>query len=169
MQEPDKALKSVADGHASAHVREIYHVGLTVSDIERSISFYCDVLGLELAWRQEGDAAYLAELTGVPGAHLRIAFVKTTRSQGTAIELLQYVAPNGTPVDTTPCNPGNAHVCFFVDDLEATYRQLTERGVRFVSTPVRIAAGVHRGSLAVYARDPDSFTLEFFETPLTSG
>jgi catechol 2,3-dioxygenase-like lactoylglutathione lyase family enzyme len=145
------------------HVRGIYHVGLTITDIERSIAFYRDVLGMDLAWRQESDTPYIARLTGVPGARLRIAFMRPAGLDGPAIELLQYVAPGGTVVDTSPNNPGTAHVCFFVDDLDVTYRELSERGVDFVSAPVPIAAGVHEGSIAVYARDPDGITLEFFQ------
>jgi catechol 2,3-dioxygenase-like lactoylglutathione lyase family enzyme len=145
------------------HVRGIYHAGLTVSDIERSIAFYRDVLGLELAWRQESDTPYIAQLTGLPGTHLKVAYLKPAGADGPFIELLQYLAPAGTAVDTTPNNPGTAHVCFFVEDLQASYRDLSERGVRFVSEPIQIAAGVHKGSSTVYAKDPDGITLEFFQ------
>jgi extradiol dioxygenase family protein len=50
-----------------------------------------------------------------------------------------------------------------VEDLDATHRQLSARGVRFVSEPVAIGAGVHKGSKTVYAKDPDGITLEFFQ------
>jgi catechol 2,3-dioxygenase-like lactoylglutathione lyase family enzyme len=148
---------------AKPQARGIYHVGITVVDIERSIAFYRDVVGLELAWRQESDTPYIAQLTGLPGTHLLVAYMKPSGVDGPLIELLQYLAPMGTPVDTTPCNPGNAHVCFFVEDLDATYRELSEQGVHFVSPPVHIAAGVHQGSSTVYAKDPDGITLEFFQ------
>src|SRR4051794_27378219 len=94
-------------------VRGIYHVGLTVIDIERSIAFYCNVLGMELAWRQESQSPYIAQLTGLPGTHLLVAYLKPAGADGPFIELLQYLAPAGVKVDTTPNNPGTGHVCFF--------------------------------------------------------
>ena len=45
-------------------VGSVYHTGFTVSDIERSLAFYRDVLGLRLVKRQTGTAPYLATVTG---------------------------------------------------------------------------------------------------------
>lgn len=141
----------------------IYHTGLTVRNIERSIDFYRDCLGLQVAWRQESDTPYIAQLVGIPGAHLKVAYLNAPGTDGPYLELIEYVAPRGEPVDTTPCNPGNGHVCFFVDNLEDLYDRLRSRGVAFVSAPVRISAGVHAGSVSVYLKDPDGITLELFQ------
>ena len=141
----------------------VYHVGLTVRDIERSIAFYTELLGLELIWRQESDTPYISKLTGLPGTILRVAYLGVPGTDGPRIELLQYVAPPGTPIDTTPNNPGTAHVCFFVDDLDATYERLRAADVPFVSPPLLIAAGHHQGSSTVYMKDIDGITVELFQ------
>jgi len=141
----------------------VYHVGLTVRDIERSIDFYCGLLGLELAWRQESETPYISQLTGLPGTKLRVAYLRPSGSDGPFIELLQYVAPVGSPVDTTPNNPGTAHVCFFVTDLVAVHDRLSRAGVQFVSAPILITGGVHKGSSTVYLKDIDGITIELFQ------
>jgi catechol 2,3-dioxygenase-like lactoylglutathione lyase family enzyme len=141
----------------------IYHAGLTVGDIERSIDFYCDLLGMKLAWRQSSDSPYISQLTGLAGTHLLVAYLRPQDSDGPYVELLQYIAPPGTPIDPTPNNPGTAHVCFFVEDLDREYDRLVETGVKFVSEPNLITAGVHAGSKTVYLYDPDGIRVELFQ------
>jgi catechol 2,3-dioxygenase-like lactoylglutathione lyase family enzyme len=141
----------------------IYHCGLTVRDITQSIRFYTELIGLELAWRQESNTPYIERLTGVPGTHLLVAYLRPIGSEGPYLELLQYLAPPGAPVDTTPNNPGTGHVCFFVADLEATYARLRAADVEFVSPPNLITAGAHEGSKTVYCLDPDGIRVELFE------
>ena len=141
----------------------IYHAGLTVRDLERSIDFYRDLLGLEVARRQESSTPYISQLTGLPGTHLKVAYLRAPGDEGAYLELIEYVAPIGQPIDTTPCNPGTGHVCFFVADLDATYARLSAAGVPFTSPPASITAGFHAGSKTVYLRDPDDIVLELFQ------
>lgn len=140
----------------------IYHTGLTVSDIERSIAFYRDVLGLQLYRRQTGTAPYLGTVTGFPGVRLEIALLRTPDGGG-MLELLQYVSHPAEATDRATNRPGNVHVCFRVADIHAAAADLRRRGVPLVSDPVEITAGVHRGAYALYLRDPDGITLELFQ------
>jgi catechol 2,3-dioxygenase-like lactoylglutathione lyase family enzyme len=144
-------------------VHGIYHAGLTVRNIERSVAFYRDLLGLELVRCQESDTPYISQLTGLPGAHLKVAYLRPPTGDGPFLELIEYIAPVGTPVDTTPCNPGTGHICFFVDDLDSAYAALRAHGVPFASPPVGITAGFHAGAKSVYLKDPDNVTVELFQ------
>ena len=149
-------------------VGPVYHTGFTVSDIERSVAFYRDVLGMRLLRRQPGTADYLASITGFPGVRLEVALLQP-EGGGSLLELLQYVshpAP-ATPRETN--RPGNAHLCFQVEDIHAACAHLRRHGVTLMSEPAEITAGVHRGGFGVYARDPDGFTLELYQGPPTSG
>jgi catechol 2,3-dioxygenase-like lactoylglutathione lyase family enzyme len=146
-----------------------WHFSFTVSDLERSVHFYCDILGLELVHRQEQANPYTRQLVGYPDAHLRVAQLRirgapTTRS-GHLIELVEYVAPRGQKVDTRTFNPGTAHLAFEVDDIQAEYQRLVVQGVRFRSEPVIIEAGINRGGYTVYFLDPDDITLELLQPP----
>ena len=61
-------------------------------------------------------------------------------------------------------NIGNAHIAFFVDELDPLYERLTALGVRSVSRPVTPTIGPNQGGRAVYLIDPDGFRVELIET-----
>jgi lactoylglutathione lyase len=149
-------------------VESVYHVGFTVSDIERSIEFYRDVLGMSLYRRQQGTAPYLATITGFEGVRLEVALLKAPDGGG-MLELLQYVSHPAAATDRATNRPGNAHLCFKVSDIRAACDELRRKGVRLISDPAEITAGVHQGAYGVYLRDPDGFTVELFQPPAPRG
>ncbi|HWC04469.1 MAG TPA: VOC family protein [Methylomirabilota bacterium] len=148
-------------------VGSAYHTGFTVSDIERSVAFYQDVLGMRLVRRQTGTAPYLASVTGFEGVRLEIALLQPADG-GSMLELLQYVSHPAPATDRATNRPGNAHLCFKVGDLRAAWAELRDRGVTLVSEPTEITAGAHAGGWAAYFRDPDGFTLELYQGPSAS-
>src|SRR5437763_3970419 len=98
------------------------HTGITLSNLERSLAFWRDVLGFELSHRahQTGDLA--AQITGVAGAEILIAVLKAPSHK---IELLEYRAPaNRKWVDLRPCDVGSVHVALTVDNLEAVLERI---------------------------------------------
>jgi catechol 2,3-dioxygenase-like lactoylglutathione lyase family enzyme len=145
----------------------VMHTGFTVSDIERSIAFYRDMLGMIVVRRQEGTAPYLATVTGFSRARLQIAFLKISADDPHVLELLQYVSHPSEPTDRATNRPGNGHLCLRVDDIHEWYDLLTGRGVPAISEPVLITAGINEGAYAVYVRDPDGFTIELYQPAAT--
>ncbi|MGH7332051.1 MAG: VOC family protein [Candidatus Rokuibacteriota bacterium] len=144
----------------------ILHTGLTVSDLDRSLAFYRDLLGLELIAQWDSSQPYLRTIVSYPDAELRIALLRLPGPAGVAghhIELLEYRRPRGTRGDANTYNPGNGHVAFMVDDLDTTYTELRAKGVRFKSAPVDITHGRNTGGRAVYFFDPDDITLEMIQ------
>lgn len=145
---------------------DLHHVGLTVSDIERSIAFYCDLLGMTLHRRRPHvDSDYVALQTGYPGVVLNVASLKVSPESRQSLELVQYMNGGGPPAETATNRPGSSHLCLSVSDLRACHASLQARGVRFKSEPVRITAGPNEGGLVVYFYDPDGYTLELFQPP----
>ncbi len=143
----------------------IHHAGLHVRDVARSVAFYRDLLGLQLLAERESRADYVGEIVGYPGATIRLAWLQHPHG-GPILELLQYVDPAGTPVDTATPNPGTAHVAFSVPDILATFERLRAAGIAFKSAaPVAITAGANRGGYAAYFTDPDGITLELLQPP----
>jgi len=147
----------------------IWHVSFTVSDIERSIAFYRDLLGFEMIHRQEQDNAYTRQLVGYPDAHLKVVqFAVPGQPRGLSshdLELVEYVRPRGTRGDTNICNPGAAHLAIVVGDMREQYERLVAAGVDFVSSPNAITAGVNAGGYTCYFRDPDAIMLELVQPP----
>jgi len=136
------------------------HTSFTVSDVERSLAFYRDLLGMELISLAEREPAFAEKVTGIPGAHLKIAYLQ---APGHRLELIEYLHPPGKRLDLRTNNIGCAHVAFNVDDLHALYADLKAKGVPFKSPPMEVAAGPNKGNLAVYFTDPDGITLEFLQ------
>ena len=139
------------------------HVGLTVSNLERSIAFYRDLLGFHVAYeRGEVTAEYMPRLVGIPGARLKIAGLDIP---GLHLDLIEYLEPKGADRGGPTSDVGNIHIGFTVDDLLAAHEQLSAAGVRFKSDPVSPTTGPNQGGWAVYFVDPDGATLEMIQRP----
>lgn len=141
-----------------------HHLGLTVADIERSIVFYRDMLGMELVGRRpcvEND--YVGQQTGFAGLKLSVASFRVRAGNAQSLEMVQYLSNTGEPADPSTNRAGNTHLCLLVDDLRSAHTELSAKGVRFKSEPVEITAGPNQGGLVVYLLDPDGYTLELFQ------
>ncbi len=144
-----------------------FHTAFTVSDIERSIRFYTELLGFEVVHSQRQSNEYTRKFVGYADADLyaamlRIPGVDHGRS-GHLLELNQYVQPVGQKLDVQTCNTGAAHLALIVDDIHNTYDFLTSQGVHFKSEPVAITAGRNEGGFTCYFLDPDGITLEIVQ------
>src|SRR5881392_4064318 len=95
------------------------HAGITVSNLERSLEFWQNVLGFKFSHRAHQTSEMASEITGVAGAEIKLAVVKAPG--GHKIELLEYLAPAERKghVGLRPCDVGFVHVALVVDDLDA--------------------------------------------------
>ncbi len=143
-----------------------HHIGLQVADLERSVGFYQGVLGFDVVFQWNPQAAYIGELVGYPDVDLHAAILRLPNSD-VFLELLEYRNVERSPVDTSTANPGTAHIAFFVDDLDTLYARLRERGVASVSAPVTPTIGPNIGGRAVYLKDPDGIRVELIQTRRT--
>ena len=99
------------------------HTGITVSNLERSLAFWRDVLGFELSHTAHQKGELAQEITGVEGAEIKLAVLKTPG--GHKIELLEYLAPaDRKRANLRPCDVGSVHVALLVDDLDAVLDRL---------------------------------------------
>ena len=144
-------------------ITSVNHTSFTVSDLDRSISFYRDLLGMELMSLAGRDPAFVEKVTGIPGANLKVAYLQ---APGHRLELIQYFSPPGKKLELQTNNVGCAHLAFNVDDLPKMYADLKAKGVHFKSAPLEVSAGPNKGTLTVYFTDPDGITLEFLQTPV---
>jgi glyoxylase I family protein len=142
-------------------LKSIHHVGLIVKDLDRSIYFYHDVLGLQFAneptpWFEGPE---LEVGVGVPGAKLRQ--VTLWVGENSTLELLEYANRPAQSTKPVPNNyMGAAHVCFEVDDVYAKKAELEAHGVTFYSDVNVVDDGPLAGWRWVYFSDPDGLALE---------
>ena len=139
------------------------HTGITVLNRERSLAFWRDVLGFELSHTAHQKGEMAAQITGVPGAELKLAVVKAPG--GHKIELLEYLAPPDRKqhVDLRPCDVGSAHVALTIDDLDTILEKIAASGWKPAGKPQTLESGPNAGKRVVYVRDPDGTTIEFME------
>src|SRR4051794_3319369 len=118
----------------------------------------------ELVWEHYlEDFPVVTMITGVEGASARVV---TLRARNCFIELFQWSAPKGRPLDPLrPYDFGYTHFGVVVDDIEAEFERLSGLGMSFVHhTPPRVQVdGTTYGS--VYGRDPDGNIIELTEIP----
>jgi len=144
-------------------MKGLHHVGITVKDLDASIRFYHDVLGLQFSNEPSPwfDAPELGPAVGVPGAALRqVSMVLGD----TTLELLEYKSPPSETAEPLKSNSvGASHVAFRVEDIEATKAELEAKGISFYSDVNVVDEGVLAGWRWVYFEDPDGYPLELVE------
>ncbi len=141
-----------------------HHTSFTVAELEKSLTFFRDGLGLEVVSRREIADDYFGHVVGLPGCRVRAALLRVPGSAH-HVELFQYLTPPGRPSAPRPCDPGSTHLALLVDDLPAMCERLRAAGADFVSAPVAIDAGPNAGGKAVYLRDPNGVLVELFQPP----
>ena len=136
------------------------HAGITVSELDRSLEFYCGKLGLELLSRRLYEEREIAEITAVPEATgFDIAMLRIPGSD-VEVELLEYKGCERHPGSARPCDYGTGHFALFVEDIDGLYSDLASRGVAFRSDgPVEKRSG----GKSLYSLDPDGYVIEFSE------
>ena len=147
-----------------------WHFSFTVSNLERSVQWWTEVLGCEYVRGQEQANPYTRRLVGFSDAHLKVAQLRIPGAPLPRslhhIELVEYVAPRGRELDLATNNTGVAHLAFQVDDIHAEFERMRALGVRFKSdAPNLIEAGVNKGGYSIYFLDPDGITLEIVQPP----
>lgn len=142
-------------------ILEIRHVGINVADMDASLHFWRNVMGLQVevdAW-EEGD--YIDTLQNLSGVNVHI--VKLRAADGGLIELLQDVAhptaPPG-PAHNRLCDRGIRHIAFTVADVEESYRILCEEGCEVLGEPITSPDNYAK---VFFARDPEGNLLEIVE------
>ncbi len=137
---------------------DLYHVGITVSDMDKSIAFYEDVLGMKVVNRVEAGGQWMEELKGVKGAHLSVAHLEL---HGFTLQLVKYLAAEEEALDPDHPRPGNVHFSYYVDDVEGERDRLLARGgIDRISNLVTIGT---TGRRSFYSRDPDGVMVELME------
>jgi lactoylglutathione lyase len=138
------------------------HVGICVSDLERSRRFYRDVLGFKEVAELRIGGAPTDTLLGLPGMELHALWLDR---DGRRIELLHYPQPGAVgPAEPRPMNQrGLTHLALRVSDLDGVLAALRAAGGQVLES-TRVANPEYRARL-VFATDPDGTRIELVEAP----
>lgn len=161
-------------------ITQPHHTALFVTDLDRSLAFYTELLGFELLNRNDGwGGDFLDRVTNTTGASLSLAVLQLG---GVVIELIQVLSPADFPSDASTRASGLARIGFVVEDIDEVAARLRAAGVRFMGSgevqtvwwdPEPAEAGAEvtshfKGGRAVNFFDPDGIILELQE-PVERG
>ncbi len=134
----------------------IHHVALSVDDLERSLTFYCDGLGCTCVVRRHLEAdGYFMRAMGTDCPSPNGAEIAILRLGSSTLELIQWA--------DTPAIAGGAHLCLLVPDLEACCAALRQHGITPLAEAQDIAHGPNIGGRIAWIRDPDGHRIELME------
>ena len=151
-------------------ITTVLPTALTVSDLRRSLEFYCGLLGFRVAAEVPPPAerarwdVYHERVCGIAGARINVVYLEASDGQ-THLELIEYVRPKPeTPPRRAINEPGTAIVALGVSGAEAEVRRLREAGVAILSDPVPYRSDEGVQTTTTYLYDPDGNLLCLFET-----
>ena len=169
-------LLAAPSQHAAAKtggpaVAALDSIGLTVSDIDRSVDFFSKVLSFEKVSDQEVYGADYERLQGLFGMRARIVRMKLG---GESVELTEYLTPKGRPlpVDSRSNDRWFQHIAIIVSDMDKAYLWLRQNRVEYASTGPQTLPEWNKnasGIRAFYFKDPDQHVLEILWFPSDKG
>jgi len=155
----------------AAAVRSVESVGVTVSNMDRSVEFYGRVLSFGKISDMELDGNEYEHLEGVFGLRMRVVRMQLGAE---FIELTEYLAPKGRPVppDSRSNDRWFQHIAIVTSDMDKAYAWLRQNEVQHASSGpqtlpayIKPAAGIR----AFYFTDPDGHPLEILQFPPDKG
>jgi glyoxylase I family protein len=155
---------------ADPMIQSVLTTALTVSDLERSLAFYCDLLGFRVAAelppaseRERWDR-YHEQVCGIPGAQINVVYLEAP-DRKTHLELIEYVKPKlPARVGAGVHEPGTAIVAFGLSGSGRLADRLRQAGAEVVSDPVPYETDDGVSTKTTYLYDPDGNVLCLFET-----
>lgn len=136
------------------------HPGIIVEDMEKSLCFYTNTLGMKLLTSAEIEGEEFEKLLNITGVKARSAILRVGESSGEIMELVN-IAPVTTDSRSVEegWSKGRVSITLGVDCLDAAYEKLREEGVDFYSTPQVLKIGKNQVK-SVFFKDPNGALLE---------
>jgi catechol 2,3-dioxygenase-like lactoylglutathione lyase family enzyme len=140
-------------------IRSIRHTGLVVADFDRSLKFWCDVLGFRVERQMDESGAHIDAMMGLKD--VRVTTAKLAAPDGNLIELLHFHSHPDMPAwKGKAFSTGFTHIALTVDDLDKLILKLSDFDVIFPAPPQRSPDGYAK---VIYAQGPEGVLLELVE------
>jgi catechol 2,3-dioxygenase-like lactoylglutathione lyase family enzyme len=138
---------------------EFLHVGISVRDLDKSVQFFRDIMGMEEEYRTINEGDRISRVVGVENAYMNVCVL---RRGAVRIELLEYTNEEAKlntgykPQD----EPGLVHIAFIVDDVNVEYERLKSLGYEGYAPPM---VARENGPKITYVKGPDNVIIELFQ------
>lgn len=137
----------------------VRHVGISVIDIERAISFYVNLLGFKIVKDAIEKGDYIDNFSGVKNICVRT--VKMSDGNGGMIELLKYMSHDYGKINrVNVIDSGISHFALTVENLDDLYIKMVLGGVTFNAPPQFSPDGYAK---VTFCKDPDGNLIELVE------
>ena len=136
------------------------HIGISVRNLDKSVQFYTEVLGMEEGIRVSHKGDTISRVVDVEDAHVDVCYVIKGNHR---LELIEYKNKDQAKLNTTyksQDDPGLVHIAFIVDDIEATYQKIKNMGYEFNSPPLVTR---ENGPKISFFRGPDNVIIELYQ------
>ena len=138
---------------------KVRHVGITVTDVERSLEFYRDILGFTVIVDAEESGKHIDNFSGLDGINVRS--VKLSDNNGGIVELLCYKSHKGVNLeDKSIVNIGCSHFAVTVENLEELYQKMVDNNVTVMCEP---QVSPDFPVVLTFCKDPDGCLIEMVE------
>jgi catechol 2,3-dioxygenase-like lactoylglutathione lyase family enzyme len=136
------------------------HTGFITSSLERSIAFWENVMGFKAEPIGSRREPWISKFMGVPGADVRLVHLY---GLGTHIEFIEFSSPQAEAIKPAANQPGAAHLCFRVRDLDELRGKILAHGGELQGDISEITEGIAKGLRGLYMRDPNGIMIELVE------
>ena len=139
-------------------IKDVRHIGIAVTDMEKSLKFYRDLLGLKIKSLVDEEGQFLDNMLAHENVKNKVA--KLYAKNGNALVELIDSKSYGNKKDRDFFTIGTSHFAFTVDNLEKTYDYLVKNGVKFTAPPQQTPDGFAK---VTFCEDPDGTLIELVE------
>lgn len=141
-------------------MKNIRHFGIVVQDLEKSLRFYRNLLGLEIKRDMQEEGEFIDTILGLK--NVRVRTVKMVSQNGESlVELLEYASHKGKKRENDEIfDLGASHVAFTVEDVDQEYKRLRAQGISFTCEPQISPDGKAK---VTFCYDPDGVPVELVQ------
>jgi glyoxylase I family protein len=136
------------------------HVGISVRNLNKSVKFYTEVLGMEEGIRVSHKGETISKVVAVEDAEVDVGYVTKGNHR---LELIEYKNKDNAKLNTTyksQDDPGLVHIAFIVDDVDEIYQKIKDLGYEFNSAPMVTR---ENGPKIAFFRGPDNVIIELYQ------
>lgn len=141
-------------------MKNVRHFGIVTHDMEKSLHFYWDLLGLQIKRDMQEEGEFIGTILGL--RNVKVHTVKMISENGdTLIELLEYASHKGKKRENYEIfDLGASHVAFTVENVDHEYKKLKEQGISFTCEPQVSPDGKAK---VTFCFDPDGVPIELVQ------
>lgn len=139
-------------------IKNIRHTGIVVEDLNRSLSFYRDLLEFQISKQMDESGNFINSILKLED--VKVTTIKMEAPDGQLIELLKFHSHQKKGNPKGICDIGITHIAFTVEDIEQVHKRLVQSGITFLSTP---QSSPDEYAKVAFCRAPEGTFIELVE------